>query len=91
MKKTFKISEAIKIISEAIVLKYLESKEFHDDSATIRAEVNDLLDLYEKDGFKVNHGYDQGRCVRIVKNRVRERIKALEFCDEVRGGSRWEQ
>ena len=76
--KTFTISEAIKIVSEAIILKCRESGEFYyGDSAMIRTGINDLLDFYEKDGFKVNHEYDQERAVKIVKNKVKKDLSNL--------------
>jgi hypothetical protein len=72
---TFKISEAIKIVSNVILFKYNLLRELDDDATEIRTAINNLLDLYEKDGFKVNHEYDQERAVKIVQNKVRKVFK----------------
>ena len=70
--KTFTISEAIKIVSNAILFKYNSLGELDDDPTMIRTGINNLFDIYEKKGFKVNHEYDQERAVKIVKNKVKK-------------------
>ena len=51
-----------------------------DHSATtIRCAINDYLDRYEREGYKVNHAYDQPRAVKQVQKLLRAGRTAKEL------------
>ncbi len=61
MKVKYGINQAIESTAEA-----LRGTNDHSPT-TIRCAINDTLEMAERDGMKVNHGYDQPRAVARVK------------------------
>ncbi len=65
----YTITQAVNDVADA-----LRGSSDHS-STTIRCALNDALEMAERDGHKVNHGYDQPRAVARVKSRVAQRVR----------------
>jgi len=67
----FTISQAIESVASYI------SADSDQSTTTIRCALNDALEHAERDGFTVNHGYDQPRAVARVKAILRSSGRTL--------------
>lgn len=66
--KTYKISDIILDVADRLYATPLG-----ESPTTIRSCIRDALDYWEREGYKVNHAYNQSCAVK----RVKKRLKAL--------------
>ena len=60
------------------IADFISNFDCDDSPATIRTLINDSLDSLEKDGYDVNHNYDQELAVKRVKSRIAANLSRQE-------------